>query len=68
VRGTLDWGVLNEKMTHPNTNTERSKWDFGPTSVILCDNSVGAVVYVRKKCVLKVKRLRVPKQRTRAKY
>jgi hypothetical protein len=27
VRGTLDWGVLDEKTTHPNTNIERPKWD-----------------------------------------
>jgi hypothetical protein len=38
VRGTFDWGVLDEKKTHPNTNIERSEWDFGPTSVILCHN------------------------------
>jgi hypothetical protein len=61
VRGTLDWGVLDEKGTHPNTNIERSKWDFGPTSVILFHNSVGAVAYAEKKCVLKVKLLSVPK-------
>jgi hypothetical protein len=67
VRGTLDRGVLNEKRTHPNTNIERSKWDFGPTSVRLCHNSVGAVAYVETKCVLKVKLLSVPK-RTRARY
>jgi hypothetical protein len=46
VRGTLDWGVLDEKRTHLNPNIEMSKWDFGPTSVILCHNSVGAVAYV----------------------
>jgi hypothetical protein len=67
VRGTFDWGVLDEKMTNPNTNIERSKWDFGPTSVKLCHNCVGAVVYVETKCVLKVKLLSVPK-RTRARY
>jgi hypothetical protein len=53
VRGTLDWGVLGEKRTHPYTNIERLKWDFGPTSVILCHNSVGVVAYVETKCVLK---------------
>jgi hypothetical protein len=57
VRGTLDWRVLDEKRTHPNTNIEKPKWDFGPTSVILCHNSVGAVAYVETKCVLKVKLL-----------
>jgi hypothetical protein len=62
VRGTLDWGVLDEKRTDPNTNIERSKWDFGPTNVILCHNSVDAVAYVRKKCMLKVKLLSVPKK------
>jgi hypothetical protein len=67
VRYTFDLGVLDEKRTHPNTNIERSKWDFGPTSVILCHNSVGAVAYVETKCVLNVKLLSVPK-RTRAKY
>jgi hypothetical protein len=67
VRGTLDWGVLDEKRTRPNTSVERSKWGFGPTIVILCHNSVGAVDYVETKCVLKVKLLSVPK-RTGAKY
>jgi hypothetical protein len=67
VRGTLDRGVLDEKRTHPNTNIERPKWDFGPTSVRLCHNSVGAVAYVETKCVLKVKLLSVPK-RTRTRY
>jgi hypothetical protein len=67
VRGIFVWGVLDEKRTHPNTNIERSKWDFGPTSVILRPNSVGAVAYVETKCVLKVKLLSVPK-RTRARY
>jgi hypothetical protein len=61
VRGTFEWGVLNVKRTHPNTNIERSKWVFGPTSVILCHNSVGAVAYVETKCVLKVNLLSVPK-------
>jgi hypothetical protein len=46
--GNLDWGVLDEKRTHPNTNIEWSKWDFGPTSVIPCHNSVDAVAYVEK--------------------
>jgi hypothetical protein len=67
VRGTFDWGVLDEKRTHPNTNIKRSKWYFGPTSVILCHNCVGAVAYVETKCVLKVKPLSVSK-RTRARY
>jgi hypothetical protein len=67
VRGTFDWGVLDEKRTHPNKNIERPKWDFGPTSVILCHNSVGTVAYVETKSVLKVKLLSVPK-RTQAKY
>jgi hypothetical protein len=40
---------------------QRPKWDFGPTSVILCHNSVGAVAFVETKCVLKVKLLSVPK-------
>jgi hypothetical protein len=62
VRGTIDWGVLDEKRTHLNTSIERPKWDFGPTSVILCHNSVGAVAYVGKKCVLKVKLLSKPKR------
>jgi hypothetical protein len=44
--GTFDWGALHEKRTHPNTDIQKPKWDFGPTSVILCDNSVGAVAYV----------------------
>jgi hypothetical protein len=67
VRGAFDWGVLDEKRTLPNTNIERPKWDFGPTSVILCHNSVGAVAFVETKRVLKVKLLCVPK-RTRARY
>jgi hypothetical protein len=67
VRGTLDWGVLDEKRTHPNTNIERPKRDFGLTSVILCHNSVGVVAYVETKCVFEVKLLSVPK-RTRARY
>jgi hypothetical protein len=67
VRGTFDWGVLDEKRTHPNTNIERPKWDFGPTSAILSHNIVGAVAYKETKCVLKVKLLSVPK-RNRAKY
>jgi hypothetical protein len=46
VRGTFDSGVLDEKMTHPNTDIEGPKWDFGPASVILCHNSVSAVAYV----------------------
>jgi hypothetical protein len=62
VRGTLDWGVLDEKRTHLNTNIERSKWGFGPTSVILCHNSVGAVASLETKCVLKVKLLSVPEK------
>jgi hypothetical protein len=44
--GTFDWGALHEKRTHPNTDIQKPKWDFGPTSVILFDNSVGAVAYV----------------------
>jgi hypothetical protein len=67
VRGTLDWGVLDEKWTHPNTNIVRPKWDFGPTRVILCHYSVGALDCVETKCVLKVKLLSASK-RTRAKY
>jgi hypothetical protein len=55
VRGTFAWGVLDEKRTHPNTNFEWSKWDFGPISVIPCHNSVGAMAYVETKCVLKSK-------------
>jgi hypothetical protein len=62
VRGTLDWGVLDEKRTHPDKTIERSKWDFGPTIVILCHNSVGAVTYVETKRVLKLKLLSVPKK------
>ena len=62
MRGTFDWGVLDEKRTHPNTNIEGPEWDFGPTSVILCHNCVGAVAYVGKVCVLKVKLLSVPKK------
>jgi hypothetical protein len=46
VRRTFDWGVLDEKRTHPNTNIGRSKWDFGPTNVRLCHKCVGAVNYV----------------------
>jgi hypothetical protein len=49
VRGTFDWGVLDEKRTHTTTNIEGSKWDFDPTSVIPCHNIVGAVAYVRRK-------------------
>jgi hypothetical protein len=45
--GTFDWGVLDEKRTHPNTNIERPKWGFGPTNVTLCHNIVGAVAYVQ---------------------
>jgi hypothetical protein len=67
VRGTLDSGVLNEKRTHPNTDIEAPKWDFGPTSVILFHNSVGVVAYVETEACVDVKLLRVPK-RTRAKY
>jgi hypothetical protein len=66
-RDILDWGVLDEKRTHLNTNIERPKRDFSPLSVILCHNSVGAVAYVRRKRESKVKLLSVPK-RTRAKY
>jgi hypothetical protein len=51
----------------PKYKHERSKWDFGPTSVILCHSCVGAVAYVETKCVLKVKLLSVPKM-TRAIY
>ena len=67
MRGTFDWGVLNEKRTHPNTNIEGPKWDFNPTSVILCHNSVGAVAYVETEARVEVKLLSVPK-RTLAKY
>jgi hypothetical protein len=67
VRGTRDCVVLDEKRTHPNTNIESPKWDFGPTSVILCHKGVGALAYIETKCVLKVKLLSVPK-RTRARY
>jgi hypothetical protein len=67
VRGTFDWGVLDEKRTPPNTEIEGPKWDFVPTSIILCHNSVGEVANVETKCVLKVKLLSVPK-RTRARY
>ena len=55
MRGTFDWGVLDEKMTHPNTNIEGPKWDFNPPSVIMCHNRVGAVAYVGKMCLLKSK-------------
>jgi hypothetical protein len=68
VRGTFDWGVLDEKRTHPNTYIDEGpKWDFGPTSVILCHNIASAAAYVRRKRESKVKLLSVPK-RTRAKY
>jgi hypothetical protein len=60
-------GSPGRENTHQNTNIERPKRDFGPTSVILCHNSVGAVAYVETKCVLKVKLLSVPKW-TRARY
>jgi hypothetical protein len=67
VRRTFDWGVLDEKGTHPNTNIERPKWDFGlPVSYCVIIVSV-PVDYVETKFVLKVKLLSVPK-RTRAKY
>jgi hypothetical protein len=46
VRGNFDWGVLDKKRTHPNTDIEGPKSDFGRTSVILCHNNVGAVVYL----------------------
>jgi hypothetical protein len=46
VRGTFDWGVQDEKRTHPNTDIEGPKWDFGPTSIIPCHNIAGAVAYV----------------------
>jgi hypothetical protein len=62
VRGTCDWGVLDEKRTHRNTDIEVPKRDFGPTGVIPCRNRVGAVAYVETKCVLKVKVLSVPKK------
>jgi hypothetical protein len=65
ARGTTNWVVLNEKRTHPNTDIEWSKWDFGPFSAIPCQNCVVAVAYVRRKCSLKVKLLIVTK-RTRA--
>ena len=55
MRGTFDWGVLDEKRTHPNTNIEGPKWDFNPPSVIMCHNRVGAVAYVGKVCLLKSK-------------
>jgi hypothetical protein len=61
VKSTFDWGVLDEKRTHPNTNIKGPKWGFGPTSVILCHSSFGAVAYVETKSVLKVKLLSVPK-------
>jgi hypothetical protein len=51
VRGTLDRGFLDEKRTHPNTDTEGPNWDVGPTSVILCHNIIGAVAYVDEVCV-----------------
>jgi hypothetical protein len=46
--GTFDWGALNEKWIHPNTDIEWPKWDFGPTSVILYQNSFSAVAYMRE--------------------
>jgi hypothetical protein len=50
--GYLRLGSPGRERTHPNTNIERPKWDFGPTSVILCHcYSVDAVSYVGKKCV-----------------
>jgi hypothetical protein len=52
--GSFDWGVLDEKRTHPNTDIEGPKRDFGLTSVILCQNCVGAVAYVETERVLKV--------------
>jgi hypothetical protein len=67
VRGTFDLGVLDEKRTHPNTNIEGPKSDFGPTSVIAGHNSFGAVAYVETKCLLKVKLLTVLKL-TRERY
>jgi hypothetical protein len=67
VRGTLDWEVLDEKRTHPNTDIEGPKWNFGPTSVVPCHTIVGAVAYVRRKRESKVKLLSVPK-RARAKF
>jgi hypothetical protein len=65
--GTFDLGVLDEKMSPQNTDIEGPKWDFGPASVILRHNIVGAVAHVETKRVLKVKLLSVQK-RTRAKY
>jgi hypothetical protein len=38
-------------MTHLNTGIEGTKWDFCPTSVILCHIIVGAAAYVETKCV-----------------
>jgi hypothetical protein len=61
-RGVPSIGESGRERPHPNTNIEGPKWDFGPTSVILCHNSVGAVAYVETKCVLKVKLLSVPKK------
>jgi hypothetical protein len=51
----------------PKYEHRKVQMGFGPTSVILCHNSVGAVAYVETKRVLKVKLLSVPK-RTRARY
>jgi hypothetical protein len=65
--GYLRLGSPGRKRTHPKTDIEVSKCDFGPTSVISCHNIVGAIAYLRRKRESKVKQLSVPKQ-TRAKY
>jgi hypothetical protein len=59
--GHLRLGSPGRKKTHPNTDIEWPKWDFGPTSVIQCRNYVGAVAFLRGKCLLKVKLLSVSK-------
>jgi hypothetical protein len=59
VRGTFDWGVLDEKRTHPKTDIEGPKLDSG---VIPFHNCVGAVAHVRRKRESKGKLLSVQKR------
>jgi hypothetical protein len=65
--GYLRLGSPGRENDSPKYRHRRAQTDFGPTSVIPCQNSVGPVAYVRLKRESKVKLLSVPK-RTQAKY
>jgi hypothetical protein len=54
--------LIYQQKVSPKYKHRRAEMGFGPTSVILCHNSVGAVAYVETKCALKVKLLSVPKK------